>query len=327
MKLYDTNGWINREYMENVAKKIFHYSDYVYPRSNDVYIKTLELCDKYGTPINKLLENIYSNQYVRPIENGVLILMERYLKDGLDLSYYPARQLFLVPTLTFFNFCITNNLGIVSDMKGLNNLIGVLRTKDTINKAISLYKDANTFNPDTVFVQTLLLVGYDELVFGDPNMTGLINETVLDNILFYGSASVIKKLLDNGFVFLDRIYKLYVPCYDCHNGEQGSCNWRNVSANFVSLSRFEVPISNISSIKAEKKYPKFYVTYGMLDGEADELEVYTECGIDELDFPDEEGAQRIYRIPPVKILLDKQPENLVSMSNNIPTFCIPFKLE
>ena len=212
-------------------------------------------------------------------------------------------------------------------MQGLSKLIGVLGTKDNINKAISLYKDANTFNPDTEFVQTLLLVGYDEFVFGEPIMKGLINETVLDNILFYGSASVIRKLLDNGFVFSDRIYKLYVECDDCHNGEPHSCNWRNVSGNFVSLSRFEVPLANISSIRVEESYPKFYVTYGMLDGEANELEVYTKCGIDELDFPNDHGAQRIYRIPPVKILLDKQPDDIVSMSNNIPRVCIPFKLE
>lgn len=314
INFYETKKWITSGYIYSLAMVIFSYDYDNYPRENIFYTTILELCDKYNVPINNLLKDIYCNKNAKPLENGIQILLERYIKDKNIIGDYAAIQIKNSEcSSNFIKFCIDNNLNIITDMSSLCKMIGILNNHELIIKIIEIYKMANCYIPNNYLVYTLLDV-YDEYVFQEPELMKIINENILDYVLFYASSNTILKCISHGFKFTNRIYKLYIECGDCHNGEPHPCNWRNINANFVSLQRFNISLVDISDINCKENYDIFSVSYSEFDGLANNLEIYTNPGIDELELSEEDNEdyeydsykQHNYRIPPKTYLINDE---------------------
>lgn len=310
-KKYQERGWLDKSSQYRFAVAVF--ADSIYPLETCLYQYVLNL----DIDISQLIEKIYDNGYKKPHLDGILLLFQKLLSNNRDLAEkYARKQLVAVPNREFYDFCITNNLSIVSNMSDLIALIPKLDGKQC-REAIEEYKKVNLYLPDPKFYSVLIHICPD-LVSDE-----VIDEDILDSILFYGSLPLIHDILARGFSFKDKNHRLYVPCPDCYNGEGHYCNWRYVSSNFVCNMRTNItgqgiPLAELQKFQGELK--DFWCAYGHFNGVANNKELYTEAGVDELSW-DDDKEQRIYRIPPVKVERNLT-EQSTNMKNNIPCYFI-----
>lgn len=322
VSIYETEGFITNEKVTQLAVVGFRYSDFVYPKSEEFYNFLISLCDKYNICLLSIISKIYKTvNHSFPLTKGMIILMSKCIERGQKdfLHKYSCIQM-KGNDPDFYNFCIQNNLNIVSNIDYLSSLISRLDSKEKIEKAISLYKQNNLYVPNSDFVSSLIL-RYEELVFEDKELFSLIDNKVLETVLFNGSGKLIKRLLSNGFNFENKIFKIYVACPDCCNGEYHKCNYRKVTSNFVLMTRFEnIGIENIKDLP-DDDVDEFWTAYGFFDGPACENEVYTHPGVEQIDW-DNEKEQRIFKVAP-KSYFETETKQTTFVHNCAPKFIIP----
>jgi hypothetical protein len=130
---------------------------------------------------------------------------------------------------------------------------------------------------------------------------------------------VLQYLLSRDIIPHNNIIKLYAPCPECYNGENHSCNYRNVTTEYISLKRYGVRLDSLKTLN--KDTAPVHISYYEFDGPANDQEVYVEPGIDLVASSDRTyiattnanedsdneyyEKQHIYKIPPKKILKNK----------------------
>jgi hypothetical protein len=73
------------------------------------------------------------------------------------------------------------------------------------------------------------------------------NMNYIDAVIMYNNFDVVKYLIDNGVRPTNNIILIYSACWECINGESYSCNFRNVTTNYVCTFRFGLTISELIS--------------------------------------------------------------------------------
>lgn len=301
---YTENGWMTETLARDFVIAIFSYGDFVYPRTTELYQYALTVAEQHGIDLQEIASVVYQNKYTRPICTGQLVLFKAMLDKGLPILH-ASKQLSMCPCVGMFDFCIQNELSVVSDMQGLKAIIERL-DEERAQRAIRQYREAGALEPDSKYYSKLILKC--PALVDDNN----IDETVLDAVLFDGSLPLIKDLLSRGFQFIQKEYRLYVPCPECYNGESHPCNDRYVNTDFVSRVRFGVCTGDLTQATDEDS---FWVAYGHFDGPADDAELYTAPGVEEQGW-NGDTEQRIFRVPPTRVERAQGPAQ--PMHNNIP---------
>jgi len=328
---YQNRGWLTSDLVRQFAVNCFSFGDFAHRRPSSFCYYVLDLCQKYHITAQELWRTlpIVSHYNAAPPE-GILVLMEAYLKEArqeLDLvkqeiSNYMATYMSVGCNTSLFDFCINNGIRIVSNMYALQQMITHLDLK-RVHRAVDLYKEANCYVPDEEFLSVLILIDPTEITGRDKNKIG---QKVFDSVLFQGSPTLIRKLMDMGLSTEQKIYELYVPCWKCHNGEQYSCNFRYVTSDYVTRSRFGYSLTELMDMEPSSLQSMtgdtFWMTDGMCLGKADSHEVYVSPGQNELQW-NEDTNQRIYETPPQIERLENPITKYITAPNPIPHFFIP----
>lgn len=91
--------------------------------------------------------------------------------------------------------------------------------------------------------------------------------------------TVFKYLISLGFRPENKMYREYVPCDDCHNGESHYCNYRNVTFEYLLMKRFGIRIKDLDDKEKMDKLVDdgvIYHNYTDFEGKANDNEIYTE---------------------------------------------------
>jgi hypothetical protein len=132
----------------------------------------------------------------------------------------------------------------------------------------------------------------------------------IKNVIESNSVAVLKYLISRGAKPKNAIYNEYVPCPSCYNGEQHSCNFRNITLEYILLARYEIRLADLYNPTVMDKLEDtngFGMSWYDCNGDADDDEVYTEPGIDFMEWYNflDDGynteTQRKYRVAPVII--------------------------
>jgi hypothetical protein len=299
---YQEKGW-----PVDIAYAVFTYDDSMYPRDIELYQYALEL----SCPV-MLVKTIYEDRYSKPATNADLLLFRKLIDTGhIDLvREYGKIQLSRRPDRDMYEFCLEHGISPVGDIIPLLAQLNPSQYEKVINQ----YQKAGR-HPDSDSNSEF----YSFLILTRPDLvpTDCINEDVLDSVLFHGSLELIHNLLDQGFSWKDKQYKIYVPCQDCYNGELHDCNWRYVSANFVSLRRTGQPLSSLNTATVAET---FWCTYRHFDGPANDNELYIDDGHD---VHHGTRYRRLSDCPPIKIQRPTTGQPAKEMTNHIPRYFVP----
>lgn len=129
------------------------------------------------------------------------------------------------------------------------------------------------------------------------------NFTYFDAILKYNTFEVVISVL--GFIKkqncvpTNNFIKIRVPCYECLNGEPSSCNYRNVTSNYICMVRFGCSLSELLNYGHSDMPPtnnEFSVSYTEFCGPADALQVFNAPGKNILPNPEDSMTEEEYEI-------------------------------
>lgn len=347
LEIYEKNNWLTVDTDEGtIIHELFSYSDSIYPRDEELFDYVTELYDRVNIPINIIKNELDTLECVarKGSINNFLRLLKLYKTRNLHIKdvfvqfirrqYYSKQNTQLMNELV--DFCIKNNID-VTNAHNINNEFHSHETIDVpyhlsscisdwsiLKKVIVCYLDKNIpINTDNRLLVNIgrnfeieavkFMIDYCEKNKQDIHAYPLpdfyydtMNFT--DAIIFSNSVEVLQYILSLGIIPKNNVIKLYVPCNECYNGESHSCNFRNVTTEYISLSRYEVTLDKLHTITENK--PARRISYYEFSGPAKENEVYTEPGVDVLEVSDNDSEdnsiQYTFEIPPKKILLTQK---------------------
>ena len=219
--------------------------------------------------VNGLVRDIY-HCICTPSTKAMLMLFERM--DQEHLLEYALQQLLRRPDVNMFDFCVKH--GIPVGTLHHQNMVCLLDVMppERYEEVIDQYKKADNFKPD-----------YAHMILKRPDLVPdhCIDERVLDSVLFSGTWELMMEIINKGFRFKDKEYRIYVECELCHNGENHSCNWRCVSANFVCLKKTGLTLDQLYQAppKPDGVNTYFYCWYDDFDTPANDNDLYIACGV------------------------------------------------
>lgn len=246
---YEQTGLLTETLVSDLMFAVFTYSDPVYRRSMYFYEYVIALCDKYNVSIQILHKLFYCGNV-----EGILCLIREYVKRNYPIEDCPRYS----EHHDLFDFCYEHRINMVYCTESLVVALKNLKCRKRCQQLVNLYRDAGKLQPNSQFASTLMLI-YDDFI---EEYSDQIDGSFLDEILFQGSLSLIRKVLHRGHKFTDKCYRIYVPCHKCHNGENHSCNWQYVSTDYVALSRFGVSANHlINEPSGSDIYHPFWASY------------------------------------------------------------------
>ena len=247
--------------------------------------------------VSDLVHDIYQYACI-PSTKSMLMLFEK-MSEGSEggeggeqelIQKYALEQLRRRPDIDMFDFCVKNGVPVGKlhhqDMERMLDVMPPERYEEVIDQ----FK--KTDHPN-----------YAHIILKRPDLVSdhYISEAVLDAVLFSGTWELMMEMLNRGFRFKDKEYRIYVACQLCHNGENHSCNWRYVSANFVCLKKTGLTLDQLHQAppKPNKVTTSFDCWYADFNTPANDNELYTACGVD-VDW-DDDTCRGSYLVPPLKI--------------------------
>lgn len=301
---YYHRGWST----EGFVLSVFTHSGEIRPSEpsepNELSLEHFALKQYLGSnnSVSGLIHDIYQSSCI-PATKSMLILFEWMVQNQpteaqehqKQLQKYALEQLRRRPDIVMFNFCVSHGVPVGTlghrDMLRLLNVMPPERYEEVIEQ----YKNSDNFRPDTEY--------YAQIILKRPDLVpdSCISESVLDAVLFSGSWERMMEMISKGFRFKDKEYRIYVACDSCHNGENHSCNWRYVSANFVCSYKTDLTLDQLhqSPPKPEKVSTYFDCWHADFNTPANDNELYIACGVGAV--WDDETGKSSYLIPPCKI--------------------------
>jgi hypothetical protein len=329
LSLYEKNGWFTSIDELTIIHDIVTDEDYYHVDKNDIIDYTIQLYDRLSLPINvkngwrtKDMDTLDAFTEYGSIKNFIKILklyLERKIAIDKNIfikfiscQYYKFDNNKKIQFIELVNLCIANNINCCNKDKLIkwNKIINPLQIVskciddwDCLKKIIDIHLNEKLeINIDNCL---LLNIGrnynLDAIKFiidyYDKNNQP-IDDKFTDKIIQHNSLEILQYVLTQGIIPKNNIIKKYVPCPDCYNGEDYSCNYRNVTTEYIALKRYGKRLNELDKLKEQS--PVFF-SYDEFDGEANNNEIYTEPGIDILEEYDDDKQIR-YRIPPKKVL-------------------------
>lgn len=314
LEIYEKNKWIETANEKSVIDTIFSYGDSTYPRDIKIYDYVIGIYDRLEIPFNNILNNVLNNIVVRKCSlDNFLRMLKIYKERNFQIdnnifikfintksSNYQIKDDLLDELI---DFCIINNLHIYNVDKityewqsndviimTLHKLLDITQNWTIIKKVFDFYQNKdysiNEENSSILDKMGSLKVEALEYVITYYNSKGISyninNETFIKEIISNNSVEVLRYIMKIGakpIDYIDSIYKLYIPCPNCYNGELSRCNYRNVSLEYILLSRYKIKIKDLENIdildKLENTEPVEF-DYSEFEGDADDCEIYVE---------------------------------------------------
>jgi len=319
LEIYEANRWFQTDEEVKVIETIFSYKDSCFPRDDTIYNYIIDLYLRLGIPINKTLENILNiNQFTLknvlkllniykihdiPIDKNVFI-------KCLCNTYYSYDQDELEELIYF---CITNNLNIYNvdnivkhiylnnreHVPITNTLSMILSTNNSwknLKKLIDYYiqynysiQGSNMEDNILKYFGTYNLEAIEWIItyYKENNLTEHILPTLEDKNFIYdiiseNSIEVLIYILNLGVNIeniSNYIYRHYVPCKNCSNGERHPCNYRNITLEFILLFRYGIKLQDLHNkdiLDKLENQDSFNIDYYNFNERANENIIYNE---------------------------------------------------
>jgi len=351
LSLYEENGWFTTPSEMTILHDIFTYEDFVYPRNESLYDYCIELYDRLNIPIN--IKNGWRTPHVDTLDAFVnygpikyfVKLLKLYISRALPIDknifikfisrlFYKLKKDDATYFIELVDICTANNIN-MSNQDDLvdwrNNRIDPLYCVsmcidnwDCLKKIISIHLDNHL--PININNQLLINIGkhycldankfileYCKKENQDIHYRTNKSKSYTDEIIQHNSLEILQYVLSLGIIPSNNVITKYVPCPECYNGESHSCNFRNITTEYILLKRYGKRLSEINTLTFETPpvSPPVSFSYEEFDGDANSREIYVEPGIDILsadtDYDDDrdyeyEQGQNVYKIPPKKII-------------------------
>lgn len=121
---------------------------------------------------------------------------------------------------------------------------------------------------------------------------------------------------------INNIIKIYSACWECYNGEPYSCNWRNITTNYICTARFGRTLNELLNGLEPITFNKFRQGYIFFCNSADSDQIFNVAGknIIKDEDKDEDGDDMPwpyvkYEIPPEILSFNEIKENLNLLNN------------
>ena len=310
LEIYEKNRWIETENEKSVIDTIYSYGDSTYPRDIKIYDYIIGVYDRLEIPFNNILNNIIVrmcslDNFLRMLkiykERNFQIDSNIFIKFiNTKSSNYQIKDDLLDELI---DFCITNNLHIYNVDKityewqsneiiimTLHKLLDITQNWNIIKKVFDFYQDKdypiNEENTNILEKMGNLNLEAIEYIINYWHSKGISyninNETFIKEIISNNSVEVLRYIMKMGakpIDYIDSIYKLYIPCPHCYNGELSRCNYRNVSLEYILLSRYKIKIKDLENSDILDKLENtesVEFDYSEFEGDADDNEIYVE---------------------------------------------------
>lgn len=350
LNIYNDNGWIKEDQYKTIIHDVLSYNDTIYKRENPdlIFNKIIEIYDNNNMPIN--VKNGWRSKDIDTLAcvaqygntSNFVKLLKLYIERGLEVdnnifniffnNKYNSMNTSDEQDMIYFIDYSADKLIMHTNVNTIAKCIAFVRNWNIVKKIIYAYK--YSLHEDNVlltafgkYLHDVNAIKYIIDYYCDNKLNIYANPNVhrsddgiffTDCVLMYNTRDVIDYVRSRGIIFHNHIIKLYVPCPKCHNLEGHNCNWRNISTEYISLSRYNLKLEDINTNndiinilnQNNKDDDDFYASWYEFNGTADEKEVYVAPGIDriiKLDDTDSDDSddsyghvQHEFKTPPIK---------------------------